>query len=111
MTMTVSHFGTDQHFAHMYGTATADTDATAPHQLNQPIKHCTVEGTRPTSGNFTFTVQGSLDGTAWSTLATCTVTGGTSNFQFVVDKPVLWLRVVFTDVGAATVSWYVLGVP
>lgn len=111
MTMTVSHFGSDENFVHMYGTATADIDASAPYQLNMPCKNFTVEGSRPTSGNFTFTLQGSLDGASWSTLATATVASGVSNFQFAVDKPVLWLRVVFTDVGTATVSWFVLGMP
>lgn len=113
--ISVTEYNADRFHSFFKGTATANTDDSGTVEngtlhMPTPCRTFTVQGTRPTSGNFTFTLEGSLDGAAWSTLATCTVTGGTANMAFAVDKPVKFAKVLFTDVGSATVTWRVCGV-
>lgn len=92
------------------GTATDNSAESPSLDLPTPCRTFAVTGQRPDSGNFTFTLQGSLDNSLWYTVATCTVTGGFSHFITAVDKPSRFIKVLFTDVGTSTISWRVCGV-
>jgi hypothetical protein len=109
MASTTLNIHSDRDWSYHSGTATANSDASEIFLLPTPMRTFGVQGTRVASGNFTFTLQGSLDGANFETLATCTVTGGVSNYATGIDKPVRFIRVLFTDVGAATISWHVVG--
>lgn len=98
------------HDCYYAGTASGNSDASPSMNLPTPCRTFSVTGARPDSGNFTFTLQGSLDDVTYYTLATCTVTGGLSAYISAVDKPARFIKVVFTDVATATVSFRVCGV-
>ena len=100
----------DHNYCSFSGTATANSDASKVLHLPIPLRTFTVTASRPTSGNFSFTFQGSLDGASWFTLLTLSAAAGTTDIDYAVDKPVRHIKVVFTDVDTSTVTWHIVGV-
>lgn len=110
MAIATLHTSSDFKWAYHRGTADANSDVSEVFYHPLPMRGFAVQGTRPTSGNFSFTLQASLDGVNFETIATCTVAGGTQDYQAVADVPARFVRVVFTDVGGSTITWNVVGV-
>lgn len=108
MSITINELHSDNNFCLITGTATADTD-TVSLQLNAPMSTFTVEGSRPDSGGFSFTLQSSVLGLGFEDIATCTTTGKTDIVQ-AVDKPSMHLKIQFSDVASQVVTFGVLGV-
>jgi hypothetical protein len=98
------------HWAYMSGTASANTDESEVLYCPTPMCTYSVLGSRAVAGNFTFTLQGSIDGESYTTIATCTGAAATSNYQHTVDKPMRYLKVLFTDVGSSSIKFRVLGI-
>lgn len=79
--------------------------------LAWPCKTWGVVVVRPATGDFDITVQGSLDGITWFTIANVTVTAGVQAHKKAADEPASFIRVLFSDVDTSTITVDVLGLP
>ena len=108
MAVAISQYNSDYNGTYLVGTATADSDATEVFPLVPPATKYAISVSRPTSGGAACTLQGSLDGLTWVTLATISIVAGTTDFEFAVDKPCNFVKIVFTSVDSATATFCVL---
>lgn len=106
----VQEYSKDLHGVVISGTADTNSDTS-------PVFDCGINKktfffilTRPTSGNAGVTIRASINGVNFIDYASLTIASGTSATAAVVDKPVRFLQVVFTDVGSAVCTLQIQGV-